>query len=211
MDLTAADYLHTPAGTRQRDLTPRVEYDREYVQSRYAAIDEAVWLLAARRLAVLEAFVPTRGTLLDFGCGSGRGVLQAASRGWDAWGCDLADGPGRRLAAGVAAGRKWDVVCCFDSLEHVPDPAGLVGAFRPRHLLVSVPWCHYPERWDWFGPWKHRRPGEHLWHWGRESLDRLLGPAGYRPILHSSFEDEFRPNPAQAEPNVLTALFVRES
>lgn len=208
--LAYADYRwdHAGRGFRQRDLTVRQVYDRAYVEERYAAIDDAVWLLSARRLDVLEAFAPGRGRLLDFGCGSGRVVQQAVNRGWDAWGCDLAPGAGgRRLTAFEAVRRKWDTVTFFDSLEHVANPDGLVRALSPRVVMVSVPWCHRPDDADWFMAWKHRRPGEHLWHWGRETLDQFFARLGYRPLMHSSFEDEFRPHPDQREPNILTAVY----
>lgn len=59
--------------------------------------------------------------------------------------------------------------------------------------------------------WKHRRPGEHLWHWSRDGLDFFMGRLGYRPLMHSNFEDEFRPYPEQSKPNILTAVYRAKS
>lgn len=197
------EYIHTPAGTRQRDLAARTVYDPAYLGDRYRAIDDAVWLLSLRRLQVLRAF-HAPGRLLDYGCGTGRFVQLA-----DAHGFDLVDGPGRRVREGDLHPGRWDTVTFFDSLEHLPDPAGVVRSLAPACVMVSVPWCHYPDRPEWFMPWKHRRPGEHLWHWNRHTLDRFFAELGYAPLMHSTFEDEFRPNPAQPEPNILSAVYRR--
>lgn len=224
-DLTAADYLHAPEGTRQRDPTPRVRYDRDYIEARYAAIDDRVADLAWRRVAVLDVLTsPQDGAgVLDFGCGTGRVVEEFLARGWLGRGHDLAySGPdvdygygwhrGMFLPAAGAldpAGRPWHAVTFFDSLEHLPDPAACVRSLAPEWVMVSVPWCHRPQDWDWFGPWKHRRPGEHLHHWNRETLVAFFAGLGYAEVMSGCLEDDWRPNPTQREPNILTALFRR--
>lgn len=207
-NLEYSDYLWDPAGRgfRQRDLTVRAAYDPAYLQ-KYRDIDDRVRALATRRVAVLGAFAPPPGRLIDFGCGSGRVVEAALAAGWDARGYDLVPGPEDWRVADPAG--PWDAACFFDSLEHCPEPDAALRAVAARWVIVSVPWCHHPYDPVWFMGWKHRRPGEHLWHWGRESLDDLFAGCGYRPVAHSSFEDFWRPNPAQAEPNILTAVYAR--
>lgn len=212
MDLTESDYLHTPTGTRQRDLTVRATYDREYLVRRYAAIDDRVRALAARRIEVLNALAgpPANRTLLDYGCGTGRVVEAAELAGWNAAGCDVATARATPVLAPHEAARvRWHAVTFFDSLEHLPDPAATVDTLAPVWVMVSVPWCHHPERWEWFGRWKHRRPGEHLWHWGRETLAAFFAALGYREVMSGCVEDDFRPHPEQPEPNILTAVFRR--
>jgi len=210
VELTAADYLHTPTGTRQRDMTVRMVYDAEYVRSRYAAIDDRVKALARHRIEVLTAFSgpPANRTLLDYGSGSGRVVEAAAAAGWNAAGCDVV--PGRMgLAPHEAARVRWQAVTFFDSLGHLVDPAAVVRDLAAGWVMVSVPWCHRPEDWCWFGPWKHRRPGEHLWHWNRDTLAAFFADLGYAEVVSGCVEDDFRPHPGQAEANILTAVFRR--
>lgn len=218
MDLSYSDYRWDMGAFRQLDLTPRAVYDRTYLETRYAAIDDNVQALSWKRLRVLEAFVPS-GMLLDFGCGTGRFVDAALHTGnWAAYGHDLTYWPTgehpygwraeRFLGTGQTA-RAWDVVTFFDSLEHLPDPAITIAALAPRWLMISVPECHYPHCREWFIGWKHRRPGEHLWHWDRKGLDDFLRLLGYQPLMHSCFEDEFRPRYDPSLSNILTAIYQK--
>lgn len=206
MELTGLDYVLDRGAIRQRDLTPRVTYDEQYVRSRYEGIDAQVRALSLRRLEVLEAFVPARGRLLDYGCGTGRFVEIARGRGWDARGYDLAGGT---LDAAEALRPIWDVVTFFDSMEHLPDPAGMLACLAAPVVMISVPWCHHPRdrNWEWFLAWKHRRPGEHLWHFSASGLDEFMGTLGYASLMHSCFEDDFRPRYDPGLPNVLTAIY----
>jgi hypothetical protein len=203
-----ADYCWDPAGRgfRQRDLAVTAAYDRDYLDY-YRPIDDKVRALAAARAMLLSACVPARGRLLDFGCGTNRVAEAARGLGWDAWGYDLAPGGGPRVADPFAG--PWDAVTLFDVLEHLPGPDAVVRRLDAAYVLVSVPWCHRPHDPVWFMGWKHRKPGEHLWHWGRHSLDLFFHTLGYRPVLHGAPEDAWRPNPDQPEPNILTAAYAR--
>lgn len=212
MDLKYSDYCWDGPSFRQRDLTVTQTYDAAYLRERYAAIDDKVRALSAARLRVLEAFVPERGWLLDYGAGTFRFVEAAVEAGWHALGYDAVaadhphsmrfDRPGWMLP-------DWRAATFFDSLEHLTDPAGVIRELRPQIVMISVPECHYPEDPDWFMRWKHRRPGEHLWHWRRDTLAAFMEALGYRALMVSHFEDDYRPNPAQAEPNILTAIYRR--
>ncbi len=205
-DIPYSGYVFDRGAFRQRDLTVRRVYDDAYL-ARYREIDANVRALSAKRLKVLEAFVP-RGTLLDFGCGTGRFVEAARAHGWDAHGCDVIPSPGvLDPAACEGDGWKWDVVTFFDSLEHLEAPDRTIQALSPAWVMVSVPWCHYPGIPEWFMNWRHRRPGEHLWHWTATGLDWFFHALDYRDVMHSTFEDEYRPNPEQVEPNILTAIY----
>jgi hypothetical protein len=90
------------------------------------------------------------GTLLDVGCGRGGMVLAGREAGYFSAGCDIAPcqpwiarAALPRLPYGKAA---WDVVGCFDVLEHLPTedvPAACAELRRVarKHLIVSVAEC----------------------------------------------------------------------
>lgn len=213
LDIPYDGYCFESDGTgfRQRDLTLAAP-PKDYL-AHYLAIDDKVRALSAKRLRVLEAFTApysSRRRLLDFGCGTGRFVEAAIGHGWLASGCDLVRPPGCGfpfLTPTEAAEWKWDVVAAFDSLEHLADPAGVVRELGAEWFMVSVPNCEFPEQESWFMNYRHRRPGTHLWHWNADSLKRLFARCGYRTVLVSCWEDEYRPNDEQVEDNVISAIF----
>lgn len=214
MHLTYEDYLLDHGVFRQRDLTPRVKYDAGYLQ-KYKDIADKVVALSEKRAEVLTGFTGKPGgrQLLDFGCGTGAFVEAAANCGWHSCGYDVAMQSGVAYSVPVLDEPSifscggWEVVTFFDSLEHLPDPADTIRRLNPLWLMVSVPHCHYPNFPNWFMPWKHRRPGEHLWHFTRVGLDTLMHQCGYQCVAHTYFEDEFRPRYDPALNNILTGIY----
>lgn len=210
-DLTYADYVWQPDGSgfRQRDLTPRA-YDASYLDV-YREREVNCQRLAALRLGVLEAFTGVRrSSLLDFGCGTNHFARLAARDGWAAYGHDVVNGDeGPRVTWDDALALTWNVVTFFDSLEHLPHPAGTIQALRPETLMISLPECHYPDCEPWFMPWRHRRPHEHLWHWNRRSLDVFLSNLGYKLLALSTFEDTIRVPYHPVMNNTLTVIYQR--
>jgi hypothetical protein len=105
--------------------------------------------------------------------------------------------------------KEWDVVTFFDSLEHFDDLT-CIKLMRARTVVVSLPWYHPYLGPEWFARWKHRRPGEHLWHFTPETLAKLFHRAGMRAVYVGNPEDDVRlPEPDAQGPNILTMVFRR--
>ena len=100
--------------------------------------------------------------------------------------------------------KEWDVVTFFDSLEHFVE----LPKVRAKFVIVSVPWFHSFDDGQWFANWKHRRPGEHLWHFDPSSLARVFEAMGMREIYCGNPEDEIRQS-SEELPNILTMVFAR--
>lgn len=149
---------------------------------------------------VQEVLARQRGaTVLEIGAGDGRflrrlretaGATTVAIERSDAAVAALRDQGIEAHAAADAdralAGRRFDFVLAFHCLEHVPDPAGLLGSMRARagdagRVLFSVPYSPmYFER-RWFDPLNH--PPHHLSRWNARALEALAHRCGGRAHL----------------------------
>jgi hypothetical protein len=98
--------------------------------------------------------------------------------------------------------KHWPVLTFFDSLEHFDK----LPEFEAWGVIVSVPWYHPALGAEWFYRWKHRRPGEHLWHFTPETLANAMAINGLRPVFIGSPEDAVRKNDGDW-PNILTMVF----
>jgi SAM-dependent methyltransferase len=139
-----------------------------------------------------------QGRLLDFGCGSGSFLQRMGRQGWQVTGMDSSALAVERLRAelgidGVVgslphpelAGRRFDVITMWHSLEHVHQPLEVLRAAHELlepggQLIVGVPnIASLPFRWfrgDWFGLDLPR----HLTHFTPVTLQRMLERAGFR-------------------------------
>ena len=109
-----------------------------------------------RHLEQLEAFGVQKGSLLEIGCGNGFFLQEAQAQGYaDVRGVEpsaeaiLKAAPGLRerivcdvMRSGLFAEASFDVVCLFQVLDHLPDPAGVLKeihrVLRPGGLVLIL-------------------------------------------------------------------------
>lgn len=115
------------------------------------AVDLSSRDLPALKLSFLARHAPERGTLLELGCGEGKGLrtMARARPGLKLVGCDVRQVPPadaayefRHMEAGIpAADGEVDVAVFNDVLEHVPDPKAtldeLFRVIKPGGLLLG--------------------------------------------------------------------------
>ncbi|MDD5543130.1 MAG: class I SAM-dependent methyltransferase [Acidobacteriia bacterium] len=150
--------------------------------------------------------------LLDVGAGDGRFVLEMASRGWDAYGCEPAvvgqaqakkSGIGDRIIYGTVetlpdTAPPYDVITMWHALEHVENPVDLLQTLQkhltPRgRILISVP-NHAGWVVQWFGAKSfHLDVPRHRFHFSPKSLSALLTRCGYQVNRISHFSLEYSP------------------
>jgi 2-polyprenyl-3-methyl-5-hydroxy-6-metoxy-1,4-benzoquinol methylase len=159
-------------------------------------------LMSCLRVGFLKAFV-ARGRLLDVGYGNGAFIRAAEAAGFTAFGCDIHGVPSDVKEIDLDGDNSaWDVVTCFDSLEHFAAFSSIRSLMRrARYVLVSAPLP--PATFPAERTWKHYKAGEHLHYFSAESLARLVG----KPLLaESNVEDAIR-RPNGVEQNIYTAIY----
>lgn len=210
------DYYRDKCGALVQKGEITAIYDKQYVESRYDAYP-TTRAMSKLRWGVINRQFGWRKfhgrSACDFGCGNGDFILFGSNKcgSWlgNAYGIEASDYPLPEPIQRISEPIPCDLFTCFDSLEHLKDPRELLAKVDSPYICISLPWCH--ERTlgaDWFRDWKHRRPGEHIWHFDHISLPALLSEFGYKLIYCGNPEDEIRKGNGKL-PNILTCLFQK--
>ena len=153
-----------------------------------------------RRLRVIARHLPGPGRLLEIGCAAGFFLELMLERGWAAEGVEPSEPMraecarrlgGARVHAGWPQLAALDAVFLWDSLEHLPDPVGVLragaSALRPGGVLVVETQNVESAFARLLGPrWQHFKHPEHLVHFSPRTLERALRAAGLRVVARSS-------------------------
>jgi len=201
---------------RQKGLTVEAVYDEEYVRSRYDTYITTT-TISKLRADILGVFCPfSDQSVLDFGCGNGSFLHEMSNRGWDSFGMDISSYPFWDQEGACKAPNSSipvGVVTFFDSLEHLPRPQAILKNLNCRYVVISLPWLpsesmNIEEFVESFMNWKHRRYGEHLWHFNPATLSKMMENAGFYCVHVGNFEDRIRKGDG-TRPNILTAIFEK--
>ncbi len=159
-----------------------------------------------RVLGELEAVLPGRGRLLDFGCGPCYFLERAAARGWDAHGVELAGwsreaarvrNVTERLHVGLLADQQFpdghfDVVYSSQVLEHLARPKAdlreLWRVLRPGGVLyLNVPNYHRLPVMFHMDDFVLDMPMAHVNYFTPRSLGRLAEECGFRVLRVTTY------------------------
>lgn len=147
-------------------------------------------------------------SLLDYGYGNGAFMKFAAQHIEYVCGFDLT---GIKVEGCFIVDklRPVEVVTFWDALEHVPDLSFLKN-LAAETVVISLPYCHFHDQGqDWFDHnYKHRKPDEHLHHFNRQTLAKLMDAHGWRCVAISGHEDIVRKSEHGLQ-NILTMAFKR--
>lgn len=144
------------------------------------------------RCALLMRHLSPGSSVLDIGAGTGAFIRAARSWGFrDTVGYDTVPEANERLNteglyAMPARGYTFDAITMWDVIEHIPEPAGLLGGLVPgTKLFASIPLFadlhRIPES-------KHYRPNEHLHYWTADGFVGFMGRLGFRLLEQSDHE-----------------------
>ena len=176
-----------------------MNYGLEYYEKMLREYSAKAQVICRKRWHFLQdaVYIPEKLTngvkVLDYGCGVG--WFRAWRPHWaEVWTYDIAKYP----QTGIAL-QKYDVVCFWDVLEHIPDFKTIEPALAlSNHVALSIPMAK-----DGLLDWKHFKPGEHLHYFTEESLVALFHEYGFIPKF-TGMTTECPPRE-----DILTALFKR--
>lgn len=177
-----------------------IQYDENY-EKKYLAYPEA----AINKIRL--HFILKKGTILDYGCGSGSFVKAARKAGYTAYGYDIND-----FTADLRPpeGLRPDIITAWDSFEHLTDEQQIDFfkiAESAKLIVLSVPDFDTPKKDESLEKWRHYRPKEHLHYYTLEALYFRFRREGFIFYLSSHAEDEVRKAPWKN--NILTAVFKK--
>ncbi|MGZ3932429.1 MAG: class I SAM-dependent methyltransferase [Bacteroidia bacterium] len=150
-----------------------------------------------KKLSLIGSYV-SRGTIIDYGCGTGMFLKVCKDAGWKTLGYEP-DPDARKMAAeqGLAIldskrkleaelkGSKADAITLWHVMEHVADVEETLRFFKTNLseqgvLIIAVPnhtsfdAQYYKEFWAGYDVPRH------LYHFSPDSIKRLLGNAGFK-------------------------------
>jgi 2-polyprenyl-3-methyl-5-hydroxy-6-metoxy-1,4-benzoquinol methylase len=174
------------------------ETPKDHGYADYRAAEDDYLRTFRRRMRLVQPHARPGGRALDVGCAAGFFMAVLREQGFEAHGVEVSPviashararfgfesvfvGP---LADTGHGDGSFDLVTMWDVLEHVPEPAGLLQEarrlLRPDGLLVietqnvdSLVARALGRRWH------HYKHAEHLYHFNRRSLGRLLAASGF--------------------------------
>lgn len=156
------------------------EYLQEYEQRANSDIGRAIY---KSRWRLVEKYCH-RGTLLDYGCGSGA-FHKSSENGFDAYGYDINPYSG----FDIVPPDKVDILTMWDVIEHLPNPTGPLTKLSPEYVFICTPNI---DNADEVTSWKHFKPGEHIHYFNLKSLTAILACAGYEVVEHNFEEGSLR-------------------
>ena len=161
------------------------------------------------KIKLIEGFV-SRGTILDYGCGTGMFLSVIKNAGWDTYGMEP-DGDARKIAIENGANvfsdkikleliikdKKLNVITLWHVLEHVTDMSETLAFFKSKLnqegiLIIAVPnYISYDAKY-YKEYWAAYDVPRHLHHFELKSMKDLVEKAGFvlqetRPMKFDSF------------------------
>lgn len=163
---------------------PPMDYSGPYFE-KYQALDDTPMGEALTRARVEMVARHCQSGVVDIGIGGGRFVTEA-----DCWGYDV---NAEAVAWLKARNRYFDIyanateaICCWDSLEHIPEPEKLLAQVG-EWVFVSMP--IYQDSKDCLKS-KHFKPGEHLWFFTDWGFINWMDRQGFEMMERNDIESK---------------------
>jgi 2-polyprenyl-3-methyl-5-hydroxy-6-metoxy-1,4-benzoquinol methylase len=152
-----------------------------------------------QKMKLVSSYV-SRGTILDYGCGTGMFLSACKSAGWEAYGMEP-DADARRIAYEKnlslfcdkntmqlhLAEREFDAITLWHVLEHVTDMHDTLAFFKHKLksdgvLVIAVPNYESFDANYYKECWAAYDVPRHLYHFDLKSLNSLLDHSGFQLV-----------------------------
>ena len=149
---------------------------------------------AKERVNILRKF-KTKGSILDFGCGSGY-FIEAARQYFDVEGVEFSDDLRKWLKKKLnietyktlsKTKKKYDIITAFDVIEHVKDPTNLLKEFKKKLNKDGIILIYTPNKnslgFNFLGYNNNLLvPPAHLFYFNKTSFNLMAKKAGLKII-----------------------------
>jgi 2-polyprenyl-3-methyl-5-hydroxy-6-metoxy-1,4-benzoquinol methylase len=177
----------------------RVTYEEAWELPLYAENSPA-----AKYLDIFCGLAPAPASVLDAGCGAGRGAVALLERGYEVTGCDLTgsalpDPPPFPFfqailwndlleATGRGHGSEFDWVFCCDVLEHLPQQFTMLAVEQMLRVSTQGVFLTIATQPDVFGVWLGKTFHQTVQHfsWWRDSLRELGEVTEARDMIYDA-------------------------
>ncbi len=188
------DYFEGGVYGGQSSWSPPMVLQRIWTASRLKLIARAHSTVGPQR-ETLSGTRPAGQRLLEFGSGYGLFLAAAREKGYDVQGVELsqpAAAESAKRGIDVHCGQlvdaplsgPYDVICGWDTLEHVPDPLAVLRRIRELvaddgTVALSTPYFSSLPSRLLRRRWWTLKPAEHIWHYTPYTLRLLAARADF--------------------------------
>ena len=133
--------------------------------------------------------IKSKGSILDFGCGTGEFLNTMQRSGWNVTGIEPS--PDARLKAEILTSikihdsvqgltdQKFDIITAWHVIEHVPDLNQTIQKLKSHltksgTIFIAVPNYQSPDANVYKEHWAGYDVPRHLWHFSKDSMNTLL-------------------------------------
>ena len=154
----------------------------------------------------VEAYVPGKGQLLDFGCNRGFLLEAARQRGWQVTGIELSEWGANKARQDfghqvfknlefLPEGAEFDAIMCWHVLEHMPNPVEFLTQIKPRlkehgMIAIQVPSYTFLKEYEQRSTISSLVCSVHNSYFTEDSFRKVLDLAGFIPHWISDNPDD---------------------